>query len=367
MANHESLLASLQNAINAEEGSWQVGENYLLDLPKHQQDLYLGYQPGPGEPSLEEKERTASANFAILQSAAKSVDGIGAPASVDWRNKNGNFVTSIKNQGGCGSCVAFGVIATVESRIRIMANEPNRAIDLSEAQLFYCHARAQGRNCGNGWWVGPALDAFKNSGVADEACYPYVAGDQNCSNLCADWQNRAVKIQSWKSISSISEMKEALANHGPLVGCFTVYDDFYAYRTGVYRKTANATLRGGHCISVIGYDDAQSCWICKNSWGNWGDQGFFKIAYGQVGIDSEMWLVEDVPVWINNKRITGLWTINEDRNAWVHVASVGWKKIIASNDTTLTLMLSQLVAAKAANRPVNLLLNGGHITQIYVL
>lgn len=367
MANHEALLSSLQNAINTEEGSWQVGANYLLDLPKYQQDLYLGYQPGPGEPSLQEKEQVAMANFAALQSTTRSIDGLGAPASVDWRNKNGNFVTSIKNQGGCGSCVAFGTIATVESRIRILANEPNRAIDLSEAQLFYCYARAQGRNCGNGWWVGPALDAFKNSGVADDASYPYLSGDQNCSNLAADWQSRATRIQSWKSINSIPAMKEALANHGPLVGCFTVYDDFYAYRSGVYRKTANAVLRGGHCISVVGYDDVQGCWICKNSWGNVGEQGFFRIAYGQVGIDSEMWMVEDISVWINDKRISSLWAINEDRNAWVHVVGIGWKKIIAANDNTFTLMLSQLIAAKAANRPVNLLLNGGQITQIYVL
>jgi hypothetical protein len=45
---------------------------------------------------------------------------------------------------------------------------------------------------------------------------------------------------------------------------------------------------GNHAICVIGYDDTQNCWICKNSWGTgWGDSGFFKIAYGQCGIGSE--------------------------------------------------------------------------------
>ena len=28
-----------------------------------------------------------------------------------------------------------------------------------------------------------------------------------------------------------------------------------------------------------------NCWIAKNSWGNWGDSGYFRIAYGQCRID----------------------------------------------------------------------------------
>ena len=39
---------------------------------------------------------------------------------------------------------------------------------------------------------------------------------------------------------------------------------------------------------MIGYDDTQNCWICKNSWGTgWGEDGYFKIAYGQCGMGTE--------------------------------------------------------------------------------
>jgi C1A family cysteine protease len=37
----------------------------------------------------------------------------------------------------------------------------------------------------------------------------------------------------------------------------------------------------------VGYDDPNGCWICKNSWNTtWGEQGFFRIAYGECGIES---------------------------------------------------------------------------------
>ena len=43
---------------------------------------------------------------------------------------------------------------------------------------------------------------------------------------------------------------------------------------------------GYHCILIVGYDDAEKAWICKNSWGTgWGDKGYFRIGYGECGID----------------------------------------------------------------------------------
>jgi len=52
---------------------------------------------------------------------------------------------------------------------------------------------------------------------------------------------------------------------------------------------------GLHCVEVIGYSEAEQCWICKNSWGaGWGEGGFFRIAYGQCAIDSGALGVEGV-------------------------------------------------------------------------
>jgi hypothetical protein len=41
---------------------------------------------------------------------------------------------------------------------------------------------------------------------------------------------------------------------------------------------------------VIGYDDIRQAWLIKNSWGvGWGSGGFAYVAYGQCGIDAQMW------------------------------------------------------------------------------
>ena len=86
---------------------------------------------------------------------------------------------------------------------------------------------------------------------------------------------------------------------GPLVACITIYEDFFTYFQtnndpgAIYRKQGDSELKGGHCICVVGYSDNDQCWICKNSWSPlWAASGFFKIGYGQVGIDSYMWGVD---------------------------------------------------------------------------
>jgi hypothetical protein len=72
-----------------------------------------------------------------------------------------------------------------------------------------------------------------------------------------------------------------------MVAGMAVYADFFTYRSGVYRATST-NLRGYHAVSVVGYDDQEECWICKNSWGTgWGENGWFKIGYGESGIDTQ--------------------------------------------------------------------------------
>jgi C1A family cysteine protease len=365
MAYEGIEVGDIRAAIQREGAQWEAGETSLTQLPLVDRRLRLGYTPGPDEAPLVAREDAARAN---LRAPTAWASAVGAPVAFDLRNVNGsNFITPIRDQGGCGSCVAFGTVATIEGTLRFNRGDPNLAADFSEAQLFYCYGQAAGRNCGNGWWVPPALDATKN-GLAVEAAYPYVAGDQNCTNLAADWKQRSCTVTGWHEVTVASDMKAWLSTRGPLAACFTVYDDFFSYRSGIYRHVTGG-VAGGHCISIVGYSDTDQCWIAKNSWNTtWGDQGFFRIAYGQCGIDASMWAVEGVTLstWQRGKTIRGLWTIDQDRNAWAYVDTVGWKRVSPDNDPIFVDMLGQLIAAKAAARPVDIYEEQDVIKQLYV-
>ncbi len=292
-------LRLLNSVLENVGGRWRAGS-----AAEHR----LGFVPGPADHSLEQREQIAVSNFTrfVAMSAAMAAAPPSYPPAVDWRNyppnppppqplPPGNYVTPIRDQGSCGSCVAFGTLAAFESAVRIKAKNPAQAVDLSEADLFYCHAEAeQGRHCdgpNGGWWPAAALACCQNPGVVDEQCFPYTPGDQAC-NRCNNWQTRLTKIGAWHSITDATLMKQWLASNGPLITCITVYSDFFNYQSGIYQHVTGG-VEGGHCICCVGYNDAQRYWICKNSWGpGWGEQGFFNIAYGQVGVDATMWALQ---------------------------------------------------------------------------
>ncbi len=366
-------VAAIQASIEESGLSWQAASNEFTAMSHTELKRYLGFTPGPKEASMDERETLSIKAFSAFKVSAagkgiKKAKAYGYPTSFDWRNKSGsNYVTNVKDQSSCGSCVAFGTVATAEIAYRIQRGSPSLAVDFSEAQLFYCHAKSEGRNCGNGWWPKNALDAYKSKGVVDEACFPYTAGDRSCGT-CSDAANRALKISDYKKLTNTSQMKEWLSTKGALIGCYSVYSDFFAYRSGVYRKTANASYSGGHCICVVGYDDVAQCWICKNSWGSsWGDGGYFRIGYGQCGIDAEMYGIEGLieTLWTGNKKIIGLWSNDSANNAWAYIQDFGWRKISNANDNIHLNLLTQCISAKSRNALVNIHLSNGVIEEIY--
>jgi len=359
--------AQLNTLIQSAKARWIAGLTPVSELTAAQQMARTGYVPGPNEESLEQRIERGKSRRAVARSAAAGAAA--SAAAWDWRNVDGqDYVTPIRDQGGCGSCVAFGSTATVEAMFRIQRQNPGLAIDLSEASLFFCIGPSSGASCGGGWYMSPAMDGYKNVGVPDESCFPYTDHQQACMQ-CSDWQGRATRTTGWHTIGNVADMKAWISTRGPLATCFTVYSDFFAYKSGVYQHVWGSAV-GGHCVSVIGYNDDGGYWICKNSWGTgFGEGGFFCIAYGDSGIDSTMWAVEGIleTGWLDNTRVIGLWTIDQDRNAWAYLEDIGWRKVAPDNDNIFFDLLRLLVTAKDGARPLNVYQDNGVIKQIYLL
>ena len=273
-------LLLIQKAIEEKGAAWTAGETSVSRLKPDERSHLHGYD--------------AEADMAFLsQHPEMEFDEIlpSAPGAFDWRDVNGDdFTTEIRDQGHCGSCTAFAVNAVIESLLEIVQDQATLAPDLSEAFLFYCGGY---RTCNSGWDITRALYVAQELGVTDESCFPYRDDDYPCADgRCEDWIQRRTRIGRWRWIGGPEEAKRYIANRGPVLASMAIYTDLYHYESGIYRHVWG-DFEAGHSVAIVGYNDAEQYWIAKNSWGtDWGETGWFRIAYDECAIDQYFWIAE---------------------------------------------------------------------------
>lgn len=202
------------------------------------------------------------------------------------------YITSVKDQGSCGSCVAFAAIATAEASIGYATKTANNVQDLSEQWLFFCNGMYY-PSCSTGWWPGDAAQVIRTSSCPYEKCHPYVAAPSCSSPACSTGitnarPNGTFNVVTFSS-TEIQLAKDFIAAGGAVMSFFSVYEDFFGMNptSGIYKYDGFSAYAGGHEVSVIGYNDIDGYWVIKNSWGTgWGEYGFAKVGYGQVGLMS---------------------------------------------------------------------------------
>lgn len=208
------------------------------------------------------------------------------PLSYDWRSVNGsNWMTSVKDQGGCGSCWAFAAVGTAESNYSIEQNSPGTKLDLSE-QYLVADCCASCGDCSGGW-SNSAFAFMRTDGIPDEGCFSYRAANASCSGRCSDWSSRLFKVYNQTSPAlgtrDREKMKQYLVNNGPCVVYLGVLDTYGGHWEGdIYRCTNDSNIN--HAVVLVGYNDtgnvATSYWLIKNSWGTgWGYGGYMKIGW----------------------------------------------------------------------------------------
>ncbi|KYG65830.1 hypothetical protein AZI86_01785 [Bdellovibrio bacteriovorus] len=270
----------LNKKIQDSQGQWVAGRTSVSDLSWAEKRAMMDSSLLP-HPEVQ---------FEIPDEGIKA---FATPISIDWRNKDGkSWLTPIRHQGSCGSCLAFAATATLEAQYKITQN---KSYKLSPQFLFSCG----GGVCKKGWYPNQAAKFLLNTGVTDESCLPYMSSggsDISCSRACGDSSKRAVKISSFSlptdNARNLSAIREAL-QRGPLVTTMAAYNDFMNYRGGIYKRVSNS-LVGGHAIVIIGYNDKDRYLIIRNSWGtSWGERGYGRISYDDTsGIGATTWKYE---------------------------------------------------------------------------
>lgn len=255
-----SRLRGVQDAIRSSGARWTAGETSVSNLPESEWHRLVGLDSTP--PSGPQ----------VPEPPVKWL-----PRAVDWRSNGGNFVTSPKRQGGCGSCWSFAMTGALESYVLRKRNTPGADLDLSEQVYVSCSSVG---SC-KGGILFPLF--LVREGLPAESAYPYAEANGSCADAKPGWEKQAHKIEGWGMVwPSLSKIKAALAHYGPLPTSMQVYSDFMDYKSGVYTRVGGKRL-GGHAVLLVGYNDEEEYFIVKNSWGtDWGENGFFRIDYSQM-------------------------------------------------------------------------------------
>ncbi len=276
--SEEEKIAELNRQIKERGGHWVAGPTSVGRLSDEEKKQRLGLLP------LTEEMMSRMPVYSPPAEAAMQL-----PSEFDWRALNGT--TPAKNQGGCGSCWAFGAIGQLEAHIRIY---DERIEDLSEQNVIDCNT--EGASCSGGWLYA-AYDLFINPGAVAESCIPYEARDDlPCRQ---DMCEKLAFIAGYEYIpNNVSQIKNAVYNDGPVATGMTALNDLYNYSSGCYdTETIDPP---NHAVLIVGWDDdacgGAGAWIIKNSWGeDWGQNGFGYIKYGVCNIGYASYTIDYIP------------------------------------------------------------------------
>ncbi|WP_028579212.1 C1 family peptidase [Desulfogranum japonicum] len=245
--------------------------------------------PTPNAP----KHRSSSSRVGVEKKLSVELDREKSlPSSWDWRLSS-DIVPPVRDQGSCGSCWSFGTVGVMESAVR-KAGYP--LTNLSEQFLINCNR--DGWGCSGGLTANKyhhdTLGYSQNAvGAVTESVLPYVAADRSCTVSYP----HPYKLSAWQFVSgsewtvpSVTQIKNAIYQYGPITAGVCVDDGWYSYRSGVYSPSYNdCDGYTNHQIILVGWNDATQSWILRNSWGaDWGINGYMNIRWDSQGTTSRV-------------------------------------------------------------------------------
>lgn len=260
--------------------TWHKGVNHMSDWTEAERKRLLGT---PLRDATKSKSQP-------LRVHAKSTAGL--PNSVDWRLADPPILTSIKDQGMCGSCWAHSATEAVETAY---AQKTGELFVLSQEQITACTPNPN--QCGGTGGCGGNIyeDAWDYvvaaGGLSQEWSWSYTSYTGTtgvCPTFPIPNSNRTfmpvVQISGYVHVETNSQdaVMDALANVGPLSISLDA-SQWGDYEGGVFTGcnfADNITI--DHGVQLVGYGHDYSLgmdyWIVRNSWSPaWGEQGYIRL------------------------------------------------------------------------------------------
>ena len=257
-----------------------------------------GYIPSPIDYSF---LRVSYLRVSAAEAAAGAV-ATPLPSSFDLRKKN--KVSPVRDQGDCGSCWAFGALASVESHIMpTLTNfSPQFIIDT------------------HGFNAGPCVGGNENMAMADILEYGAISESQDPYHYWWPDEYMTATSSAWTHavVPTVKVIAAGVSGGTPITSYIknALYNDktavaigFYIIEATPYLHVANnkdvtyysngvTTGGGGHAVAIVGWDDnyplsnfgiappGNGAYLVKNSWGPyWGNGGYFWMSYYEPSVN----------------------------------------------------------------------------------
>ena len=222
------------------------------------------------------------------------VEAAALPTKVDLRP----LCPPVYDQGQLGSCTGNGWAAAAE-----FLRMKQGLSDYTPSRLFiYYNERVADNDVSQdaGAAISDGAHVVSTLGCPDETLWPYQIANfaEKPPQAAFDDGLKHLVLQVQQVSQDLTSMKEVLADSLPIVIGFVVYESFESEavgKTGVVPMPGHHEKKvGGHCVVIVGYDDSQSQFIVRNSWGPaWGQEGYFMMPYTYLTnarLSSDFWM-----------------------------------------------------------------------------
>ncbi|MBI9068515.1 MAG: PKD domain-containing protein [Salinivirgaceae bacterium] len=264
--------------------------------------LLLDLMKMNGDELVAEVKRTAPSIQDIASYDPNFTTAKSIPTAFDWRDNNGHaYIGDARDQGGCGSCYAFGAAAAAEGTYNFATGSyDGNVADFSESYIAWCLGSISPYSSHFGGCSGADYDYYElqalvDIGICDESYFPYSdANNQSCPSAATNAPK--TKFENWYRVNSsdVDAIKTAIMTYGVVDAAVYVTTSFQSYSGGVWFDNNNSCSNGAytttnHAIALVGwgYDATYGdYWILRNSWGtSWGENGYMRIAVNSAAVD----------------------------------------------------------------------------------
>jgi len=234
-------------------------------------------------------------DFRDLTYAASATTLASLPPLVDLRAK----CPPVYDQGQLGSCTGNAIAGGFEFELM----KQNTVVFAPSRLFIYYNERVIEGTVAtdSGAQVRDGLKTVHKQGVCPETLWPYNITEFAIKPYQSCYTDALTHLATsyHKVAQNLNQMKSSLADGYPFVIGFTAYASFESAQvaqTGIVNlPQPGESVVGGHAVLVVGYDDSQSRFIVRNSWGaSWGIQGYFTMPYDYLlnpQLSSDFWTI----------------------------------------------------------------------------